>query len=325
MTVFERVCAAGEFVVSAVSRRMPSASAGPEGISFANGGLARYNLVYATVEPNRDLALDLYTPDAARWPGPRPTVVYIHGGAFAAFDKTGLLPIAGFRNSLSIFADLVDRGYAVASLDYRLSGEAQFPSPLHDVKAGVRWLRSTAQEFNLDPDRFASWGESAGGWFSAMLATTGDVAELEGEVGVTGLSSRVQAAVDWYGPTDFARMDDHLIPPVLLRHDTENSPESHFLGRVPSQSPDLNRAASPLTHITPNTAPMLIQHGAIDHIVAPDQSILLDRALTAAQAPHHLLIYPRADHLFLGYGFLYPSRITTPFFDFLDTHLSPNR
>ncbi|MFF2550296.1 alpha/beta hydrolase fold domain-containing protein [Nocardia sp. NPDC058058] len=312
-------------MASAVSRRMPGASAGPEGVEFAKGGLARYNLVYATVGQHRDLALDLYTPAESRWPGPRPTVVYIHGGGFAAFDKTGVLPTLGFRNPVSLFADLVDRGYAVASLDYRLSGEAQFPLPLHDVKAGVRWLRSKAKEFNLDPDRFASWGESAGGWFSAMLAATGDHPDLEGDQGVTGVSSRVQAAVDWYGPTDFARMDDHLIRPVLLRHDIENSPETHFLGVVPSQSPDLNRAASPLTYITPDTAPMLIQHGAFDHIVAPDQSILLDRALTTAQVPHQLIIYPRADHMFLGYGFLHPSRITTPFFAFLDTHLSPDR
>ncbi|MGX1809339.1 alpha/beta hydrolase fold domain-containing protein [Nocardia sp. NPDC055321] len=323
MTVFERLCAAGEFVASVAARGRVGVAERPDGVRFADGGRARYNLVLATVRPGRELALDLYTPPAGRWPGPRPTVVYIHGGAFAAFDRAGVLPTLGLRSPVRIFAELVDRGYAVASLDYRLSGEARFPEPLHDVKAGVRWLRAEAGRFNLDPDRFASWGESAGGWFSAMLATTADGPSLEGPHGPAGVSSRVRAAVDWYGPTDFARMDEHLISPVLLRHDVEDSPESRFLGHVPSRHPALNRAASPLTYVTPTTAPMLIQHGTADHIVPPHQSRLLSEALTAARVPHELILYPRSDHLFLGDGVLHPTRVTTPFFTFLESHLAP--
>ncbi|MEV6101511.1 alpha/beta hydrolase [Nocardia sp. NPDC051981] len=301
---------------------VPRTAAG-QPVDFADGGQARYNLVYATVGAGRDLALDLFQPPAPRWTGPRPLVIYIHGGAFALMGKEGWLPIVGgIRFPRSIFADLVDRGYAVASLDYRLSGEAQFPLPLHDVKAGVRWLRAHAEELNLDPHRFAAWGESAGGWFSAMLATTGDLPALEGDEGLTGVSSSVQAAVDWYGPTDFMSMDSQAVAPIALSHGV-GSPEAAFLGCPPTQCPELSRTASPLSYVSPATPPMLIQHGSLDHIVPPGQSTLLDRALTAVGAPHQCIIYPLTDHGFLGAGTLNPTTVLDTFHTFLDTHLDP--
>lgn len=292
-------------------------------VEFAGAGHARYDLIYATVADNRDLTLDLFTPLPSRWPGPRPLIVYVHGGAFAMFSKKAVLPTVGWRSPARIFVELVERGYAVASIDYRLSGEAQYPLPLYDVKAAVRWLRAHAGDNDLDPDRFIAWGESAGGWFSAMLAATGDVAELEGAQGVTGVSSRVQAAVDWYGPTDFVQMDRQLVSPVMLRHDVAGSPEALFLGQVPSHAPELSRAASPLTYVAADCAPMLIQHGALDHIVPPGQSCLLDEALTRAGIAHQAVLYPGADHMFLGYGFVFSRRILATFFDFLDTHGQP--
>lgn len=111
--------------------------------------------------------LDLYVPETGE--APYPLVIYIHGGAFMMGDK------AMSANELD---PLINAGFAVASLNYRLSGEALFPAQVHDVKAAVRWLRANAETYGIDPDNFAAWGASAGGNLVAMLGTTGDVEEL---------------------------------------------------------------------------------------------------------------------------------------------------
>src|SRR5262249_35630047 len=155
-------------------------------------------LAYATVG-GRDLLLDLYLPSAG--PGPFPVVVWIHGGAW----------LTGSRFPAPNAAQLTSLGFAVASVDYRLTSQAGqwgaepviFPAQIHDVKGAVRWLRANAATYNLDPARFGCWGSSAGGHLAALLATSGDVPALEGTVGGNaGFSSAVQACADFFGPTD---------------------------------------------------------------------------------------------------------------------------
>src|SRR5687767_8759314 len=157
------------------------------------GGTVLRDVEYATVG-DVSLRLDLYLPSDGE--GPFPVLVWIHGGGWMEGSKN-LAP-----NSFQVRQTA--RGYAVASINYRLSQQAIFPAQIHDCKAAVRWLRAHAREYNLDPDRVASWGSSAGGHLATLLGTSGDVEDLEGSVGGNlEFSSRVQATVDMFGPSNF--------------------------------------------------------------------------------------------------------------------------
>jgi acetyl esterase/lipase len=233
--------------------------------------------------PLRDLAyvprgharqtLDLYLPHA---PGAgdalRPLIIWVHGGAFRMGSKEDKVPLA-----------YVAEGYAVASLNYRLSRHALWPAQIEDCKAAVRWLRAHAADYGLDPARFAAWGESAGGHLVAMLGTAGEVAALEvGEY--LHVSSRVQAVVDYFGPTDFLQMDAHRLPDGMV-HDAADSPESQLVGGPIQAHPERVAAANPVTYVSPAAPPFLIVHGDQDPLVPYHQSQLLDAALRAAGVP----------------------------------------
>lgn len=152
----------------------------------------------AKTSPNQ--VLDLLIPNAGS--GPFPLVIRVHGGGFSG---GGLNSEEGDAAA----SDMLGHGFAMASVGYRLSGEAKFPAGAQDVKAAVRWLRANAAMYNLDATRFAAWGESAGGWFAAMLGVTGDQSTVfdDTTLGSASYSSAVQAAVVWWGPTDFATSD----------------------------------------------------------------------------------------------------------------------
>ena len=126
---------------------------------------------------------------------------------------------------------LLAAGYAVASINYRLSGEAIYPAQIHDAKAAVRFLRANAATYNLDPDKFGAWGASAGGNLVSLLGTTCGVAELEGDLGNNDQSSCVQAVVDWFGPIDFLKMQEQLTEAgCSASTDDASSPESTLIG-----------------------------------------------------------------------------------------------
>jgi acetyl esterase/lipase len=221
------------------------------------------------------LSLDLFLPRGAR---PRATVLWIHGGGWTS----------GSRTNVEQARWLVCEGYAVASIDYRLTGVAQFPAQIHDVKAAVRFLRARAEEFQLDPERFAAFGSSAGGHLAALLGTSGGEASLEDPAqGHPGVSSRVQAVVDWYGPTDLPQMDGQLLAPPSMcapgsaTHGTAGSAESRLVGcavREPSCAARA-AAASPLPRVDPSDPPFLIMHGDRDCVVPQQQSSALAAAL----------------------------------------------
>lgn len=226
---------------------------------------------YASASPAQ--RLDLYAPVTGK--GPSPVVVWVHGGGWAAGDKR--LSPASFQ------LRLVERGYAVASVNYRLSGEATFPAQIQDVKAAVRWLRANAGRYGLDPKRVGAWGSSAGGHLAALLGTSGGVEALEGaSLGNRKQSSRVQAVVDWYGPTDFLVMDSQAEAigcPRRFGHGAPGSPEARLLGATIGERPELARAANPVTYASRDDPPTLIEHGSADCTVAPGQSVLLRDAL----------------------------------------------
>ena len=241
----------------------------------------------------RPLALDIVVP--APGAGPYPVVVFIHGGAWLFGHRATLNPIlAGLR----LFERLPAAGYGFASISYRFSGEATFPAQLHDAKAAVRWLRARAPTLDLDPDRVAAWGESAGGHLAALLGLTGDRPDLEGDVGVLGPSSSVQAVVDWYGPSDLLTMDEQAHPEATFSHDRPDAPEALLIGGPVQEAAEAARAASPVTYVHGGAPPFLLQHGVDDRIVPAGQSEELAAALTAAGADARLQLLAGTDHVF---------------------------
>lgn len=206
--------------------------------------------------------LDLYLPKKAD--GPAPVIVWVHGGAWLGGSKEGGGPAL----------PLVGKGYAVASINYRLSHHAIFPAQIEDCKSAIRWLRANAKKYNLDSDHIGVWGASAGGHLAALLGTSGDVKELEGESGRSDLSSRVQAVVDWFGPTDMTKMGGS--------HDGPKSPEARLLGGPVQENKRKAARANPITYVTKDDPPFLVLHGDKDPTVPFSQSELLVAALSKA-------------------------------------------
>jgi len=233
------------------------------------------DLAYASLSAAQ--ALDLYLPNDT--PAPYPCIVAIHGGGFIFGDKR--------EDQLNAPVEAVRQGYAVAAVNYRMAGEALFPAPVQDVKAAIRFLRAHAREFDIDPARFASWGNSAGGYLAVMAGVTGGISDGVSEfddpaLGNAAQPSDVQAVIDWFGPVDFRTQDAELRASGKGRpvHDAPDSPESSLLGvPLPQAGGVLLRRTNPLTYVRPGLPPFLIQHGADDDLVPVEQSLLLAQAL----------------------------------------------
>jgi acetyl esterase/lipase len=208
---------------------------------------------------------------------------------------------------------MLQRGYAVASVNYRLSNEAIFPAQIEDCKAAVRWLRAHAGQYGLDAEHFGAWGSSAGGHLVALLGTTGHVKEFDKGENLD-LSSRVQAVCDYFGPTDFLQIQAHLLPNAPMKHDTPSSPESRLIGGPILENKDKAARANPITYATPAAAPFLIVHGDQDPLVPYNQSELLYEALKKAGVSVRLHIIEGAGH---GPGFGGPdlAEMVNAFFD----------
>ena len=191
----------------------------------------------------------------------------MHGGAWRGGSKE--------RNPALRF---LDKGYAVAGINYRLSQHALFPAQIQDCKAAIRWLRTHAPQYGCDGNRVGVWGSSAGGHLVALLGTTGDVPTFDTGPNLT-VSSRVQAVCDWFGPTDFLRMNDVL---GAMDHDAADSPESRLVGGPIQENREAVVRANPISYITFDDPPFLIMHGDQDQLVPPNQSELLYHALQEA-------------------------------------------
>jgi acetyl esterase/lipase len=229
--------------------------------------------------------LDLYLPE--KTDKPLPLIIWIHGGAWMAGSKDAPSPALRF----------VKAGYAVAQVGYRLSQEAKFPAQIHDCKAAVRWLRANADKYNLDPNKFVAWGASAGGHLVALLGVTGGNAELEGTVNDLKQSSRVQAVIDWFGPTDFLHIGE---PESDLKHNAPDSPESKLIGGPVLENKDKAAKASPITYVSKDAPPFLIMHGDKDRTVPFDQSERLYHALKKAGVDATFVPMKGAGHGFGG-------------------------
>ena len=208
---------------------------------------------------------DLYLPQDGE--GPFPLLIHIHGGGFAFGDKRD--------DHLDAYLKALERGMAVASVEYRVSGEAPFPAAVLDCRQAVRVIRQRAEEFQIDPERIAVIGGSAGGNLAAMLGMNVPNGQFPGETGNEGVQPYVKAAVDQFGPVRFETMQRQARENGVSKvaPDAEAMPESKYLGCSLDKAPrELLEASYPGTYAGPDMAPLLVQHGTADHLVPWAQS-----------------------------------------------------
>jgi acetyl esterase/lipase len=248
----------------------------------------RQDVAYADTS-NPKQTLDLYLPKAPS-DHPRPLVIYIHGGGWEGGDKSDAF--------LGLLFPLVQDGaFAAASVNYRLTNEAKWPEQIYDCKAAVRWLRAHAKELNVDPDRFAAFGISAGGHLVSLLGTSGDVAELEGSLGGHAhTSSRVQAVIDFCGPADFLTLQGH---DSIIKFESADSPTGKLFGKAIPEAKDQARSASPVTYISKDDPPFLIVHGTRDNLVPHEQATEFRDALLKAGVSATMLDGKGGGHVFV--------------------------
>jgi acetyl esterase/lipase len=240
---------------------------------------------YAAPPGFRPLVLDLHVP-ARNDDRPLPVVVYAHGGGF----------FTGTR-AMGPWVFLLAAGFAVASVDYRLSGECRFPGPVQDVAAAVRWIRANAGGHGLDPDRIGGFGSSAGGYLLSAVGLAAHDPALVGNLGPTPeVSCRLGAVVDHYAPVDFLTIDQDAPPDVIELSDRPGSSASRFLGFVPSSMPAKASLADLTRYASPASPPFLIAHGDADRRVGVEQSRRLHTALRRFGVRAELVVIRGADH-----------------------------
>lgn len=252
---------------------LPPAADHAEGVRLLRG------VPYGVLDGCRPLELDLWLPGAGT-ELPAPVVLFVHGGAWqrGRRDDMGVLT-RGWQPGP--FERLARAGFAVASVDYRLSREATFPAPLDDLRAALRWLGLRADELGVDPRRTVVWGESAGGHLASLLALTHTEPPLAG-------------AVVWYGPADLVTGHRPFDPTDPA------TPEALLLGAAPVNAPELAAAASPQRQAHADAPPFLIVHGEDDVLVSVEHGRALAAALRAAGAPVELRTVPGANHGWVG-------------------------
>jgi acetyl esterase/lipase len=226
------------------------------------------------------LLLDVYIPDK-RITFPTPAVIFIHGGGWSGGDK--------FPCQVNVLAQ---NGFLCISINYRLSGVAQFPAAVEDCKCSVRWLKAHAAEYNVDPNKIGVWGGSAGGHLALMVGLVDSSAGLEGTGGWAEYSSRVQAVCSYYGTSDMAKqciIGNREMP-------------SAFIGGRPSEKPELFAQASPINYVSRDDPPLLMVHGDKDVVVPYEQSKMLLEAYQKAGLDVKLVTVQNAGHSFQQAG-----------------------
>jgi acetyl esterase/lipase len=217
------------------------------------------DVVYTTVG-DEQLRLDVYRPPS---PGLHPAVITIHGGAWRAGDKS---KVAALSHRLAA------AGFVCFAINYRLAPEHPCPAQIEDCARAVDYARSHAARYDVDPNRIAAWGESAGGQLALMLGVTG----------------RVNAVVAYFSPSDFR---DSASWPLITRPYAKD-----FFGGSPSETTELRTQASPAACVSAKCCPVLLVHGDRDHMVPVEQSRLMKAALDEQNIPNRLIIVPGAGH-----------------------------
>ncbi|MDD5678767.1 MAG: alpha/beta hydrolase [Kiritimatiellae bacterium] len=229
--------------------------------------------------PQRTLRLDLRVP---RHAGKLPLVLYI--------------PMSGMRSCEKAAAPwwLTDKGFAMASIECRVSSEVTAPMPVYDCKEAIRWLRAHADEYGYRSDAMGVWGHSAGGLLAALLGTSGGISELEGNGKNLNVSSRIQAVCDECGaPHDLAYFAQ---PAVKAKFAPVAENLRLYLGGPVEEKRQLARLVSPRTHLSPDNPPMLLIHGDADTIVPVEETIAFYEALRSIGVDATLRILPGIGH-----------------------------
>lgn len=257
-----------------------------------------------------ELKLDLARPEGD---GPFPAIVFIHGGGWYQGSRQG------YGGQIQ---EAARRGYVAVTISYRLmqfdeskkeSTKATpiFPAQIHDAKAAIRWLRANAEKYNVDPDRIGVTGGSAGGHLSLLVGLTDSSANLEGESGSPEQSSRVQAVVNFFGPTDMAFCHENSSVAWIFRL---------VMGGTPEEAGECYKAASPITYVSEDDPPVLTLQGDQDALVPVEQARTLDAKMKAAGASHTLMVFEGQGH---GFGGEHQQKAMNAMWEFFDQHLKP--
>ena len=243
------------------------------------------NIPYAGTDNARQ-RLDLALPLKRTSGKPLPVIAFIHGGAWRRGNKDGgLRRIRGFLKSGK---------YTGVSIGYRLSDEAKWPAQIHDCKAAIRWIKANAEKHGLDGSKIAVHGTSAGGHLVAMLGTSAGVKAMDGSIGPhAARGTKVACVVDYFGPTNFLRMNDFK---GRIDHDAAGSPESQLIGGPIQDNKRKTLTADPISYVSKEDSPFLIMHGTEDMAVAYNQSVILHSALKRADVPSALLTVTGGGH-----------------------------
>jgi acetyl esterase/lipase len=274
--IFVTTCVVGVSVLALIFSRADTKPA-----SSPSPSVVQYDVVFGLVAfgsgGNQPLHAEIAAPASTK--KPLPAIIYIHGGGWIGGD---------YRQAP--LQQIAAHGFFGASIEYRLSNVAKWPAQIADCKLAVRWLRANAAKYNVDPNRIGVWGDSAGGHLVACLGTMAGDKELDTDDGYPGVSSAVQAVVDFYGPTDFTDLGHYSPMAIQL---------TQGLFGVPyAENPALWKSGSPLFQVKAGDPPTLIVQGDSDTLVLPAQSKLFDAALTRAGVPHQLIMVKNAEHGF---------------------------
>ena len=267
-------------------------------VRFPNGVTSLADVVYAQPVGYRPLILDLYLPKTAGTDGKRyPLIVMIHGGGWISGHTRHS---GAFSNWPEALAAIANEGYVVASVEYRLSGEAPFPAAFDDVRTAIRWLRSRADQYSVDRTRAVAMGGSAGGQLAALVGTACGTNRYPEPMTAAEPqeSACVQGVVAWYGVFDFGD-----IVPVDGAEDgsqVAGAPGQYLDWGATSCDKEIVRAASPISFVDPADPPFLLIHGIDDPVVSVAQSRRMQSTLQAAGVEATLIEIPGVKHSFIG-------------------------
>lgn len=286
------------------------------GVLWLAGNVARCaeivieeNITYGKAG-DTELKLDLARPQGN---GPFPAIVFIHGGGWSGGNRQA------YRGQIQ---EAARPDYVAATISYRLmkydeakkettTADPIFPAPIHDAKAAIRWVRANAEKYSVDPDRIGGTGASAGGHLSLLVGLTDPASGLEGDSGNCDQSSRVQAVVNVFGPTDMAFCFEKSSVAWIFRL---------FMGGTPAEAGQRYNAASPITYVSQDDPPVLTLHGDQDALVPVEQARVLDEKMKAAGASHTLMVFEGQGH---GFGGEDAKQAADATWEFFDRHLKP--
>jgi acetyl esterase/lipase len=274
--------------------------------NFPPGTIFHRNLSYNS-DNNKKHLLDIYLP--AKQNGKLPLIIWVHGGGWMVNDKYA--DMSYMKNTVRSF---IDSGYAFASIDYRYSTEAVFPAQIQDCNQAVQYLFDHSSEYNIDNNRIALIGFSAGGHLASLLGLSNNNEVKEFYPAGAKPAFKIKCVLDFYGPSDFVMLASTTDTSI----NSERNPVSILLGALPLKRPDIARKASPVTYIDKNDPPFFIVQGEKDEAVPNTQSIILSSWLKTVGVYNEITVVPNAPH----YGEMFDAEsIRKDLFRFLQTYL----